>query len=223
MKCRSIIFAFSFFVVGLCAAQTKKRVIFFGDSITELGLKKDGFISILRDSLRKKNLNDKYELISSGISGNKVYDLLFRLEQDVISLKPFLVFIWIGVNDVWHKSSLGTGTDADKFEIFYQTIITRLKEKKITLVLCTPAVVGEKWDTTNELDGGLNKYSGIIRDLAQKNACSIIDFRKIFLSYLFENNKSNNERGILTYDKVHLNKQGNELVAASFLTYMAQQ
>jgi len=39
--------------------------------------------------------------------------------------------IWVGVNDVWHKTLLGTGTDADKFEKFYQAIIKKLKDKNI--------------------------------------------------------------------------------------------
>jgi len=222
MTCKSIVFLFSFFLFSLCAAQTKKRVIIFGDSITELGVKPDGFISIMKDSLHKKKLADKYELIGAGISSNKIYDLFLRLEKDVVSRDPSLVFIWIGVNDVWHKSLLGTGTDADKFEIFYQAIISRLREKKITVVLCTPAVVGEKWDATNELDGALNKYAAIIRGLAEKNNCPLIDFRKIFQAYSIEHNKSNKESGVLTYDKVHLNKTGNGLVAATLFRYLTE-
>lgn len=81
----------------------KKRVIFFGDSITQAGVQPGGYITRIKDILTKENSADKFELIGSGIGGNKVYDLYLRLEDDVLSKKPDIVFIYIGVNDVWHK------------------------------------------------------------------------------------------------------------------------
>jgi lysophospholipase L1-like esterase len=135
------------------------------------------------------------------------------MEDDVIAKKPDAVVIWVGVNDVWHKRSFGTGTDADKFEKFYNAIIKRLKDKNIDVYLCTPAVIGEKWDCTNELDGEMNSYSSIIRGIAQKNNCKLIDLRKEFLDYLKANNPANKSTGILTTDGVHLNALGNSFVA----------
>lgn len=193
--------------------QTKKKIIFFGDSITELAVKPDGFITKLQQKLNDNKEGSKYDLIGTGISGNKVYDLYLRLDDDVLAKKPDAVVIWIGVNDVWHKKILGTGTDADKFEVFYTAIIKKLKEKNIAIYLCTPAVIGEKWDYTNELDGDLNKYANIIRNLAQKNKCVLIDLRQNFLDYLKINNTANQEKGILTTDGVHLSNTGNAFVA----------
>lgn len=196
--------------------QKKTKVIFFGDSITELGVKRDkyvGYILKMDSMLKKEKKDDQYELIGSGISGNKVYDLYLRLEDDVLSKNPDVVVIYVGVNDVWHKTLLGTGTDADKFEKFYQAIIKKLKDKNIKVVLCTPAVVGEKTDMSNPLDGDLNRYSNIIRDLSKKNSLPLIDLRKKFLDYLKDNNPDNKEKDILTYDRVHMNDKGNQLLA----------
>lgn len=78
--------------------QKKKKIIFFGDSITELAVKPEGYISNLRKKLEQEGLSKNYELIGSGISANKVYDLYLRLEDDVLSKKPDAVVIWIGVN-----------------------------------------------------------------------------------------------------------------------------
>jgi lysophospholipase L1-like esterase len=136
-----------------------------------------------------------------------------RLEQDVLSIDPDVVVIIIGVNDVWHKRLLGTGTDPDKFEKFYQAIIDKLKAKAIKTILCTPAVIGEKKDLSNELDGDLDRYCNIIRDLARLNGLTLVDLRKSFLEYNLKNNAANKESGILTYDRVHLNDRGNQLVA----------
>jgi len=163
-----------FVVVGFAfISQKKTKVIFFGDSITELGVKKDryvGYILKMDSMLKAEKKDDQYELTGSGISANKVYDLYLRLEDDVLSKNPDVVVI-------------------------------------------TPAVVGEKSDMSNPLDGDLNRYSNIIRDLAKKNELPLVDLRKKFLDYLKDNNPENKEKDILTYDRVHMNNKGNQFLA----------
>lgn len=198
------------------APQKKIKVIFFGDSITELGVKRERYVGYIlkMDSMLKVEKKDgQFELTGSGISGNKIYDLYLRFEDDVLSKNPDVVVIYVGVNDVWHKTLLGTGTDADKFEKFYQAIIKKLKDRNIKVILCTPAVVGEKNDMSNPLDGDLNRYSNIIRDLAKKNNLPLVDLRKKFIDYLKENNPENKEKEIFTYDRVHMNNKGNQFLA----------
>jgi lysophospholipase L1-like esterase len=163
--------------------------------------------------LKAMKKDDLYELVGSGVSGNKVYDLYLRMDDDVMKKNPDIVFIYVGVNDVWHKTLLGTGTDPDKFEKFYQAIINKLKAASIKVVLVTPAVVGEKTDMSNPLDGDLNRYSNIIRDLAKKNDLPIVDLRKKIFDYLKDHNPSNQEKEILTYDRVHMNDKGNQFLA----------
>ena len=209
------ILSFLVVTVLLCSFsyQQKKRIIFFGDSITQAGVQPTGYITRLTQLLTGKNIGNNYELIGAGVSGNKVYDLYLRMDDDVLSKKPDAVVIWVGVNDVWHKRTSGTGTDADKFEKFYNAIIKKLKANNIAVLLCTPAAIGEKTDFTNDLDGDLNKYSEIIRTIAKNNNCPLIDLRKAFLAYNLANNKENKESGILTTDRVHLNEKGNQFVA----------
>ncbi len=191
----------------------KKKIIFFGDSITEAGVKPGGYIVRVGELAAKEKLSDQYDFIGAGIGGNKVYDLYLRLESDVLSKNPDIVVIYVGVNDVWHKRSHGTGTDADKFEKFYAALIKKFQEKNIKVALCTPAAIGEKTDYSNELDGDLNRYSNIIRGLAKSNNLPLIDLRQAFLDYNKKFNTENKESGILTTDRVHLNEKGNQLVA----------
>ncbi len=202
----------------LTALRTKtQKVVFFGDSITQNGAKPGGYIVKMKEMLEPKGMGSQYDLIGAGISGNKVYDLYLRMEDDVLAQNPDIVVIWIGVNDVWHKVSAGTGTDADKFEKFYSAIINKLLDRHIRVILCTPAVIGEKTDFTNQQDGDLNAYSQIVRNLAQKWHCGLVDLREIFHNYELKNNPGNKESGILTLDKVHLNEAGNQLVAEKVL------
>ena len=198
-------------------ADKPKKVIFFGDSITQAGVKPNGYITRIGELLTGKNLGSKYELIGAGIGGNKVYDLYLRLESDVLEKKPDAVFIYVGVNDVWHKTTSGTGTDPDKFVRFYQALIDKIKASGAKVVLCTPAVIGEKNDFSNPQDGDMNHYSNLIRKLAENNSLPLVDLRKAFLAYDLANNATNKDSGILTTDRVHLNDLGNNTVAELML------
>lgn len=88
-----------------------------------------------------------------------------------------------------------------------------MQAKNIKLVLCTPAVIGERNDYTNQQDGDLNYYSVLVRNLSKKFNCDVLDFRTIFHNYELANNPENKESGILTIDRIHLNDDGNKLVA----------
>lgn len=200
-------------IVLLSAMQIQKplKVIFFGDSITQAGVKPGGYITLMQETVRSKDL--KYELIGAGVSGNKIYDLFLRFEDDVLSKKPDVVIIYIGVNDVWHKQSSQTGTDPDKFIAFYTAMIKKMQTAGIRVIMCTPAVIGERTDYSNAQDGDLNRYSQMIRDLAVKYKVTLVDLRKAFLEYNLKNNPQNKESGILTTDRVHLNAAGNQLLA----------
>ena len=218
---RLFILATLFFVPLLFAFTTMKkntRVVFFGDSITQAGVAPGGYISKMRDMIAaEKNDSSTYSLIGAGISGNKIYDLYLRYERDVLSQKPDVVVIYVGVNDVWHKRTHGTGTDAEKFRGFYEALITKMQASGIRLILCTPACIGEKNDCTNAQDGELNQYSQMIRDLASQYKCSLCDLRSVFMNYSATHNPENKDQGILTTDGVHLNDAGNQLVASLLL------
>ncbi|CAN5409519.1 SGNH/GDSL hydrolase family protein [soil metagenome] len=191
----------------------KIKVVFFGDSITQAGVQPAGYITKLDSVIKQSHLPDSIELAGAGIGGNKVYDLYLRMEDDVLKKNPDVVVIYVGINDVWHKASSGTGTDPDKFERFYRAIIKKLQDKDIKVLLCTPSVIGERNDNSNQQDGDLNQYSTIIRTMAKDLSLPVCDLHKAFADYLKVNNPANQEKGILTLDRVHLNEKGNLFVA----------
>jgi len=211
-------------IIMMSSMQIQKpiKVIFFGDSITRAGLEPEGYITLMKNALRGKT-NPEFELIGAGIGGNKVYDLFLRFEEDVLIKKPDVVVMYVGVNDVWHKQSSQTGTDPDKFIAFYTAMIKKLQTAGIRVIACTPAAIGERTDFSNAQDGDLNRYSNIIRDLAKKYSCGLVDLRKAFLDYNLKNNLENKESGILTTDRVHLNPAGNKLVADLMLKALSEK
>lgn len=227
--------------------EDELKIIFLGDSITEAGVydkevaikyngeliypKHTGFITFLADSVTEKT-----KLIGKGIGGDKVSDLLTRYKKDVIDLDPDIVFIYIGINDVWHKYDFGTGSDIDLYENGLRQIISEIQKNGSKVVLCTPTVIGENYgDFTlanqyvelyrdakamESINNDLDAFSDIVRKLSSEYNTGLIDLRKIFISYISENNSSNKPSGILTYDGVHLNDKGNKLIADQMINFI---
>ena len=229
---RKIIFLISALLLASCDDMTENqstKIIFLGDSITEQGESfDDGFISLLRQNLSQ----EEFELVGKGIGGHKVSNLLTRYKADVIDLNPDIVFIYIGINDVWHKYDFGTGSDIDLYERGLKTIISDIKSLGSKIVLCTPTVIGENTgdfvlgnqfkdvETMEKMNGDLNTFSEVVRKLSNEYETELLDLRKIFMDYLAENNINNDAAGILTTDGVHLNEQGNKLIADQMIKFI---
>jgi lysophospholipase L1-like esterase len=184
------------------------KIVFFGDSITQQG----GYHKLIAKALKEKRPNLDVAIINAGISGHKVPDLQARIERDVLSKKPTVVFIYIGINDVWH-SIRGQGTPKDKYEAGLREIIGKLKKAGATVILATPTTIGEKPDGTNPLDPMLEQYAAISRQVAKEEGVKLCDLRVAFIDYLKKHNKNNVERGILTTDGVHMKPAGDALLA----------
>tara|TARA_B100000989_G_scaffold270683_1_gene226933 strand:- start:755 stop:1441 length:687 start_codon:yes stop_codon:yes gene_type:complete len=204
--------------------SSNKKVIFLGDSITQNAVINSdefkGFITLMREEV-----DPNIDLIGKGIGGDKVSDLLTRYRDDVINLNPDKVFVYIGINDVWHKYDSGTGTDIDLYENGLRQIIYDMKDNGIEVILCTPTVIGENKgeftlvnqfkdiETMEIMNDDLDEYSDVIRKLSLEFNTELLDLRKIFMQYISENNPENKSKGILTTDGVHLNNNGSKLIA----------
>ena len=220
-------------LVIMTACSNSSKVIFLGDSITQAAESEEGegtykgFITSLRE-----NVSQEVELINKGIGGNKVSDLLLRYNDDVLKLKPNIVFIYIGINDVWHKYDWGTGSDIDIYEKGLRKIITDIKAVGAKIILCTPTVIGENSgefklnnnfkdiDTMEIMNKDLDAFSDVVRNLSSEFNTDLLDLRKKFKEYISENNDQNMPKGILTSDGVHLNNEGNKLIADEMIKFL---
>ena len=197
-------------MITSCTNSTK--VVFLGDSITQQAENSEGegtykgFITSLRE-----NVSKEVELINKGIGGNKVSDLLLRYNDDVLKLKPNIVFIYIGINDVWHKYDWGTGSDIDIYEKGLRKIITDIKAVGAKIILCTPTVIGENSgefklnnnfkdiDTMEIMNKDLDAFSDVVRNLSSEFNTDLLDLRKKFKKYL---KKQKMENSLLRIFKV---------------------
>ncbi len=199
------------------------KIVFLGDSITQGGGGAKGYITLVKNTLDQECKDLGVEVFNAGISGHKVPNLQARLDKDVLAKKPTVVVIYIGINDVWHwrkdakSGQMAGGTTKEKFEEGLKDLIARTKAAGARVILCTPSVIGEKPDGTNDRDKMLEEYSDISRKVAADTGTQLNDLRKAFLAYEKENNKEGKPRGVLTTDGVHLNPAGNKFLAAQML------
>lgn len=136
------------------------KILFQGDSITDAGRAYDNDINVGvgYPLLIKAQLGfeepGKYEFVNRGISGNRVVDVYARIKSDIINIKPDVMSILIGVNDVWHElSESPNGVDAEKYYKIYDMLIEELKAAlpEIKIMIMEPFVLKasateEKWD-----------------------------------------------------------------------------
>ena len=198
-----------------------QRIVFFGDSITQAGISDNGYITVLNERVGTLPEHVRPVLHNAGISGHRVPDLLERMERDVIEENPTVVFVYIGINDVWHRDS-GRGTPEDVFLEGMTTLTKTLKDKGAKVVLATPTLIGEKAQGANKLDSILDSFAGITREVAAANDCVLCDYRADFLAATAFFNEDDRHANVLTGDGVHMNDAGNRLLARGAAVAISQ-
>ncbi|MBQ4206667.1 MAG: SGNH/GDSL hydrolase family protein [Clostridia bacterium] len=70
----------------------------------------------------------EYRFLNRGVSGDRVVDLNARIKRGIINLKPDVLSILIGINDVWHElNDNPNGVDNDKYFRTYCEILDEIK------------------------------------------------------------------------------------------------
>ncbi len=198
-------------------------VIFFGDSITEAGRTKPagegalfdnpfghGFVTMLYSKIKVLNPKLNLRFINQGVSGHRTYNLLDRMEQDVISVKPNWVVLMIGVNDAWRQFDFAQSPQFKMLDSDYENncekIIENLKRNHINVILTTPFVL--ETNHSEPLRAKIDVFAHICRKLAIKHELYLADTLEAF--DLFIKDVSTHE---ISRDRVHVNSTGHMLIA----------
>jgi lysophospholipase L1-like esterase len=192
------------------ALKKGDHIIFFGDSLTALALKPNGYVSLVRDELTKKHPDLALEIGAVATGGHTVPDLLKRMDKDVLAKKPTIVVIQIGCNDARRIPK-------EKFKDGLEELIDRLHKAKIQVIQCSLTSVGEKHDGSNKFDPQLEEFAEIARKVAVAKRVPLNDLRQAFVEHWKKHNKDNKPSGILTYDGNHFNDTGHQFVAEQML------
>lgn len=112
------------------------KILFQGDSITDWGRNYEeyhslgwGYVRFASEYIKEMFPDKEFEFVNRGIGGNKVVDLVNRLDTDFIEIQPDIVSIMIGINDVWHLAGDRNWLPDEVFEEQYRTVLNAIKEK----------------------------------------------------------------------------------------------
>lgn len=131
------------------------------------------------------NFPGEYRLLNRGIAGNHVADVYARIQQDIINLKPDVLSILIGVNDVWgFFSGNNTGTEPDKFCRIYTMLIEEVREKlpDTQIMILEPFILKGKETQENwePFYAELRKYAALIQKIAEKYGLCFVPLQDVF-------------------------------------------
>lgn len=199
--------------------KTGEQIVAIGDSITEAG----GYLRVMQAVFDQQYADLKIpKIINVGISGQKAEDLVKRFEKDVISRKPAVVTLSIGINDVWHR--IDKPHDEKVLEAYLRNVESMVKaaqDARIRVLLVSPTVIEE--DPKAEGNVRLAKYIAAGKEIAKRNRCEYVDLHALFLKAVAENARRNPEqkgKRFLTGDGVHMLPPGDTLMAAGILRAM---
>ena len=197
------------------------RYLFQGDSITDCG-RGDyenphamgcGYPRLLEAELTARD--GDCDVMNCGISGNRVVDLLARWKKDCLNLKPDVLTILIGVNDVWHELGSQNGVAPALFEEVYRIV---LRETFAVLpgirIILMGTFVTHGTATDPEWETFYNEVKirrDITRRMAQEFRLDYVDLQQVFDE---AQEKQPAERW--TIDGVHPTAAGHWLIAQAW-------
>jgi lysophospholipase L1-like esterase len=174
-------------------AKGEKRVVFMGNSITE------GWINTCPEFFAGR------PYINRGISGQTTPQMLVRFRPDVINLKPALVVILAGTNDI------AGNTGPSTLEMILDNLISMCelaKANKIKVVLSSVLPVFDyPWKPGLEPAPKIIKLNEMIKNYAEKNGIVYLDY----FSAMVDERKGLPKE--LSGDGVHPNKKGYDAMA----------
>ena len=189
--------------------KTGEKVAFMGDSITEGGWgNPKGYVRLVISGLAANGVT--VDPVPAGISGHKSNDMLGRLDRDVLSKKPQWMTLSCGVNDVWHGAN---GVPLDKYKENIAQIVEKCAAAGVKPVILTATVIHEELDSPENQK--LAPYNDFLRELAKDKKLPLADLNAMFQERIKAENKP--DQKVLTGDGVHMNGEGNKLMARGVL------
>ena len=199
--------------------KTGDRVLFQGDSITDAGRGTppglgSGYVAIIAGLLRGLRPELNLEIINRGIGGDRTAELLARWPEDCLDLKPDVLSIKIGVNDVWRLQGEWNGQKHIPLAEFRSNCITLLDQAQATrlrqLVLISPTTITH--ENISPLNDLLGEYDAAVRELARQYDAVYVPAREALLAARAEKPDI-----AWTSDGCHPSTAGHALIATTWL------
>lgn len=201
-------------------------ILFQGDSITDASRKKDdnnfnnptslgsGYVLHTAAEILLNDASKEIKIYNKGISGNKVYQLADRWENDCLNIKPNVLSILIGVNDYWHKHDGKYNGTIEVYENDFRALLNKTK----TIMPDVKLIIGEPFALKGikAVDDSWYPDFDAYRTVAKKIAT---EFNAVFIPYqkVFDEAVKTAPGNYWTADGVHPTLAGAKLMAQAWL------
>lgn len=200
--------------------ESQNRILFQGDSITDCGRDRSqfsglgsGYVMMAASLLAALHPELETDCLNRGISGNRTADLLKRWQTDCLDLKPDVLSVFIGINDVWRRYDADSPTPCETFSANYRALLERTLEAlpDIKLILMEPFVLPVPEDRKQWRED-LDPKIHAVRDLAR-------EFNALYLPMdgIFAAAAAARPPEFWAGDGVHPSPAGHALIAKSWL------
>lgn len=201
-------------------------ILFQGDSITDWGRDKkqttpntsaalgSGYAMLAASGLLYKYAGKNLQIFNKGISGNKVYQLADRWDDDCLNLKPNVLSILIGVNDFWHTLNGSYKGTIENYTTDYKKLLDRTKQAlpDVKLIIGEPFAVKGVKAVDDKWYPAFDEYRASAKAIAEQYDAVWIPYQAIFDKAL-----ETAPGSYWTTDGVHPSVAGSQLMAHAWL------
>lgn len=217
-------------LAGKTALPTPLTIVCLGDSITAVSARQPvKYPEMLQHALSGK-YGDTVKVINAGKGGDNAESALKRLEADVLTHKPNLVFVNLGINDSKLPAQFNyerNQVPLERFSAAYAQITSAIKQAggkpvSVGTIACVEewtirATQGEKKGTWFGKGEELVKYNAAAQAIAKDQQLDYIDLYDHFraqpdLKALFS-----------AHDGVHCRDRGQEQIALQLMRHLASK
>jgi lysophospholipase L1-like esterase len=184
-----------------------------GDSVTDCGRNRsirdslgNGYVSLLEKHLKQ------VQIVNLGVSGERTHDLIMRWTDDLLSIRPNILTVLIGINNIWHQYLLNRPAYLFEFDHHLRWMLNEVKRHmpECQVLLMTPfllncGVVQPPW--FNELDHQI----GVLNSIAKDYNLPILNLQNLFKNI-------NITPALIAEDGVHPTLLGHQLIADAIVT-----
>jgi acyl-CoA thioesterase-1 len=197
-------------------------VLFQGDSITDAGrnylddeVLGVGYVMMTAAWFSALHPERRARFINRGVSGNKIRDMKERWKKDCLELKPDVVSILIGVNDVLGRYFSNDPTSVESFEADYRRTLELTRSVfNARIVLMEPFIIQvgkEQVRLREDLDPKIE----VVNRLSDEFKTLLVPLDRVFCEAA-----EKREPAFWSADGVHPTLAGHALIAQSWLRVM---
>lgn len=204
-----------------------KTILFQGDSITDVGRNRQdptdlgqGYPRFVDGRLGLTHPGE-YRVLNRGISGDRVVDVYARMKADILNLRPDVLSILVGVNDVWHELDWANGVSAPKFKRIYGMLLSEIREAlpRTKIILLEPFVLkGEATEPRYSLfRAEVELRAAAVQALAEEFSLPMLP-----LQSALDRLEPTAPRGWWLYDGVHPTGHFHQYLADAWLSWFRE-